>query len=111
YPSQAKSPQTARVLNGLLPGAGYYYIGQKKAAFTSFVINALFTAAAWQFFQRGYPAAGAITTGLELGWYLGVITGAGLGAQQYNDRLYEGVARKILIHQQAFPILIWETSF
>ena len=111
YRHQAKSPKTARILNGLLPGAGYFYIGQKKAAFTSFVINTLFIAASYQFFHVGYPFAGAITTGMEMGWYLGGINGAGLGAQEYNDRLYEGVAKKILIEQQSFPLMMWETSF
>ena len=111
YDQFAKSPKKARTLNALLPGAGYYYVGQRRSAMTSFIINALFTAAAYQFFRNGYPAAGAITASIEAGWYLGGINGAGIEAQEFNTRLYEGVSRKILTDHFCFPILMFETSF
>ncbi len=111
YDQFSKSPRKARLLNALLPGAGYYYVGQPRSAMTSFIINALFTAAAYQFFQRGYPAAGAITASLELGWYFGGINGAGIEAHEFNTRLYEGVSRKILTEHDCFPVLMFETSF
>lgn len=111
YDQFAKSPKKARVLNAILPGAGYYYVGQRRSAMTSFIINALFTAAAYQFFRHGYPAAGAITTSLELGWYIGGINGAGIEAREFNTRLYEGISRKILNEHAGFPVLMFETSF
>lgn len=111
YDQFAKSPRKARFLNAILPGAGYYYVGQKRSALTSFMINALFTAAAYQFFQHGYPAAGIITASLEMGWYIGGINGAGIEAQEFNTRLYEGVSRKILTEHSCFPVLMFETSF
>jgi len=111
YGLQTKSVAKARRLNAILPGAGYYYVGQKKSAVTSFLINTLFIAAAYQFFDRGYYAAGAITTSLELGWYLGGINGAGIEANEYNERLYETHAKNFLIKQGMFPILMFETSF
>lgn len=111
YDQFAKSPKKARTLNALLPGAGYYYLGQRRSAMTSFIINALFTAAAYQFFRNGYYAAGAFTTSLEMGWYIGGINGAGIEAQQFNTRLFEGVGRKILNENDGFPILMFETSF
>lgn len=111
YDQFAKSPKKARLLNAILPGAGYSYVGLKRSAVTSFVINALFTAAAYQFFRNGYPAAGAITASLEMGWYVGGINGAGIEAQEFNTRLYEGVSRKILNEHNGFPILMFETSF
>lgn len=111
YDQFAKSPAKARALNALLPGAGYYYVGQRRSALTSFVINALFTAAAYQFFRAGYPAAGAITASLEMGWYLGGINGAGIEADQFNTLLYEGVSKKILNDHVCFPVLMFETSF
>jgi len=111
YDQFAKSPRKARVLNALLPGAGYYYVGQRKTAITSFIINALFTAAAYQFFRHGYPAAGAITASLEMGWYMGGINGAGIEASEFNTRLYEGVSRKILNDNGCFPVLMFETTF
>lgn len=111
YFMNAKSPCKARTLNALLPGAGYYYVGQPKSAITSFVINTLFTAAAYQFFKNGYYAAGAITTSLELGWYLGGINGAGIEATEYNSRLYEGVVQNMMIEHRFFPVLMFETAF
>lgn len=111
YYEHAKSPSRARTLNAILPGAGYYYIGQRKSALTSFLINTLFTAAAYQFFQRGYIAAGLITTSLELGWYLGGINGAGLEAQEFNTRLYEGIGKKIITDNDLSPVLMFETTF
>lgn len=111
YDQFAKSPKKARLLNAVLPGAGYYYVGQTRSAMTSFIINALFTAAAYQFFRNGYPAAGAITASIEAGWYLGGINGAGIEAQEFNTRLYEGISRKVLTDNFCFPILMFETSF
>jgi hypothetical protein len=111
YNQFEKSPQKARMLNAVLPGAGYYYVGQRKSALTSFLINTLFTVASYQFFHRGYPAAGMITASMEIGWYLGGINGAGIEAQAFNTRLFEGVSRKILSENQCFPILMFHTSF
>ncbi len=105
YCSCAKSPRTAQWLNALLPGAGYYYIGQKKSAITSFAINALFTWAAYEFYHRGYYAAGAITTSLELGWYLGGINGAGLAVKEYNERTFNLLGKEFLLECNLFPVL------
>lgn len=111
YKFSIKSPAKARLYNAVLPGAGYYYVGQKKSALTSFLINALFTAAAYQFFHHGYYAAGAITASMEAGWYLGGINGAGIEAQVYNRCLYDAMARKVLTTNKLFPVLIFETAF
>ena len=111
YHCQAKSVRKAQILNAVLPGAGYYYVGQKKAALTSFVINTLFTAAAYQFFNRGYIAAGLITTSIELGWYFGGINGAGLAAKAYNERFYSDMGKEALMKDRLFPILMFETAF
>ncbi len=111
YCSCAKSPFKARLFNALLPGSGYLYVGQKKSALTSFLINASFIAAAYQFFQRGYWAAGAITTSLEFGWYIGGINGAGIEAQEYNNRLYERTVCPLLVQEKFFPILSFQRAF
>jgi tetratricopeptide (TPR) repeat protein len=111
YDQYAKSPQLARRLNAILPGAGYYYVGQKRSAITSFLINTLFVWASYEFFNRGYTAAGCITSSLEAGWYLGGINGAGIEAHEFNTRLYEGVGKKMLNTHSCFPLLMFETSF
>ncbi|MBA3815877.1 MAG: tetratricopeptide repeat protein [Parachlamydiaceae bacterium] len=111
FQSDAKSVRKARTLNAILPGAGYYYVGQKKSALTSFLINTLFIAAAYQLFDRGYIAAGIITASLETGWYFGGINGAGLEAKEFNERLYETLGKEALIKERLFPILMINKGF
>lgn len=111
YQIEAKSLSKARALNAVLPGAGYLYVGQKKAALTSLVINTLFIAAAYQLFERGYVPAGLIITSLEMGWYFGGINGAGLAAKEYNERLYENLGKQLLIQDRLFPILMIQKGF
>lgn len=106
-----KSVQKARNLNAILPGAGYYYVGQKKTAVTSFLINALFIAAAWTFFDQGNIAAGLITVSFETGWYFGGINGAGLAAQEFNQRLYEVNTKELMFQNRLFPIFHFTKSF
>lgn len=111
YQCESKSVKRAQFLNAALPGAGYYYVGLKQSALTSFVLNVLFAAAAYQFFDHGYIAAGAITTSLELGWYIGGINGAGLAAKEYNERFYEERGKEAFIKSCLFPVLMFETFF
>lgn len=108
---RAKSVKKARNLNAFLPGAGYYYVGQKKSALTSFLINTLFIAATYQLFDRGYIAAGLITASLEAGWYFGGINGAGLEAKEFNERLYENLGKEALIRERLFPVLMINKGF
>lgn len=111
YTTQSKSVSKAKWLNAVLPGAGYFYVGQKKAALTSFIINALFIAATYQLFDRGYIPAAIITGSLEMGWYFGGINGAGLSAREYNERLYECLGKEMLIQNRLFPILMIQMGF
>jgi hypothetical protein len=111
YEGQKKSVKRAQLLNALLPGAGYLYVGQRNTAFTSFVLNALFIAATYHFFHHSNIAAGLITLSLETGWYFGGINGAGLAAKEYNERLYEGLARETLLDQGLFPVLMLNHAF
>jgi tetratricopeptide (TPR) repeat protein len=111
YSTLALSPKKAQVLNAILPGAGYYYVGQKKTAVTAFIVNALFTYAAYQFFDRGYIAAGLITTSFEMGWYLGGINGAGLAATELNEATYAAHGKEFLIKKRLFPVLMFNFAF
>ena len=106
-----KSVSKAQMLNAILPGAGYYYVGQKKSAVTSFLLNALFIAATVQFAEKGYIPAAIITGSFELGWYVGGINGAGLAAKEYNERLYEYQVKEMMIHHRLFPALMLQTAF
>jgi tetratricopeptide (TPR) repeat protein len=111
YEADTLSPGYARTLNAVLPGAGYLYVGQKSTAFTSFVLNGLFTWAAYQAFHHHQIAAGVILSGFEVGWYLGGINGAGLAATQYNERLYEERAKDYMICEGLFPVLMFSFAF
>jgi len=111
YKTHKKSVAGAQVLNALLPGAGYLYIGQRKSAFTAFLLNGLFITAAVQFFRHNHIAAGIITAGFESGWYFGGIYGAGEEAKYYNERLYERKASIVLNEHNLFPALMMKYDF
>lgn len=111
YYRQSKSIPRARALNAVLPGAGYFYVGQKQAAVTSFVMNSLFLAASYYFFSNHNVPAGIITLSLESGWYLGGINGAGLAAKEYNERLYEGLSKDFMCQNKLFPVLMLNYAF
>jgi hypothetical protein len=111
YYKERKSPSEARFRQAILPGLGYYYVGLKQAAVTSFVINSLFIFATYQFFERGYPALALFTLSLESGWYLGGINGAGIAANEFNENLYRRVAKDRLSQNKLFPVLMLQYGF
>jgi hypothetical protein len=111
YQSEAKSVRKAEFLNACLPGAGYWYLGQKQTAVTAFLVNTLFIGSAAYFFAGGNIPAGALTMSIEGGWYLGGIYGAGLSAKHYNEKLYSGYADKIYKKEQCFPMMMLNYSF
>lgn len=111
YETQALDVKKAQMLNAILPGSGYYYVGQTQSAFTSFALNTLFIAAAYNFFKRKQYAAGLITVGFETGWYFGGIHGAGLAARSHNQRLFYEKSKPYMENKLIFPILQLEYTF
>ena len=111
YQGEKKSIVKAETLNALLPGAGYFYVGQKQSALTALVLNGVFIAAAAHFFQRGHTAAGLIFTSFEAGWYFGGIYGAAEAAKLYNERAYENKALTTLNQHKLFPIFMIRYGF
>jgi hypothetical protein len=111
YLVEAKSVRKAQTLNAILPGAGYWYVGLKQTAFTAFVINGLFIAAAAELFHTGHTAAGAIVLSLEGGWYFGGITGAGFAAKTYNEKIWCTFADKITQRECYFPRMMLHYTF
>jgi hypothetical protein len=111
YDADKKSVKQAQALNAVLPGAGYLYLGQKQSALTAFLLNGLFIAASVYFFHQGNVSAGVICTSFEAGWYFGGITGAGLEAKFYNERIYERCATPIMNQQRLFPVLMLRYAF
>lgn len=111
YSIRKKSVSTAQTLNAFLPGAGYFYLGQRQSATTAFFLNSLFIAASTFFFLDGNIAAGIIFTSFEAGWYFGGIYGAGLEAKAYNERLYESMATPMMNRERLFPALMLNYAF
>jgi len=111
YRDQKKSVAKAQFFNAALPGAGYLYIGQGQTALTAFLINGLFIAASWYFFESGNTPAGIIFTSFELGWYFGGIYGAKEEAKAYNERIYERIASPMMTREKLFPVLTLKYAF
>ncbi|MDJ0651629.1 MAG: tetratricopeptide repeat protein [Simkaniaceae bacterium] len=111
YDAKKKSVSKAQTLNAVLPGAGYFYVGQKQSALTSLLLNGLFIWAAAHFYAHGHIAAGIVTTSFEAGWYFGGIYGAGESAKLYNERLYEEHAYPALHRNGLFPVLMLKFGF
>lgn len=111
YTQKKKSPNTAKLLNAVVPGAGYFYVGQKQTALTSLLINSLFIWGATHFFQKGNIPAAIITTSFELGWYVGGIQGAASAATLYNERLYESYAHNHMKNNRLYPTLMLSYGF
>ena len=111
YEIKKKSVGGAQILNTFIPGAGYFYVGQKKTALTALLLNTLFIVASYEFFHHGYIAAGIITTSFEMGWYFGGIYGAGEAAKFYNERLFENVATPMMNQEKVFPALMLKYAF
>ncbi|GAB4185625.1 MAG: hypothetical protein Tsb0015_02700 [Simkaniaceae bacterium] len=111
YKGKKKSISKAGLYNAVLPGAGYWYVGQKQSAITAFLLNGAFIWASYEFFSRGYTAAGIITTSFEVGWYFGGIYGAKESARFYNERLFETNAAFVMRQQRLFPVLMLKYAF
>jgi tetratricopeptide (TPR) repeat protein len=81
-----KSPRTAGILAGILPGAGHLYIGKPVQAVSAFLLNSLFLTGAVYALHEGLEAVGAILLYFETGWYLGNIKSAADGARAFNQQ-------------------------
>lgn len=108
WQKKKKSPKSAAIMNLLLPGSGYLYLGQYPTAFTSLALNSLFIGATVEFFKAGQPMAGVIALGLELGWWGGGATGSYLQAQQYNHKKWVDMAERFMKQEGLYPeALLW----
>lgn len=111
YDQKKKSIGTASFLNAVLPGAGYFYVGQRQTGVTALLVNGLFIATSVYFFQHGPIAAGIIFASFEMGWYFGGIYGGAKQAKYYNERLYENMATPMMNQNRLFPIFQLNYAF
>jgi len=82
-----KSPTTAGILAGVVPGLGHAYVQRYRNAATAFILNGLFIWATVESFDKDLPVLGAILGFAELGWYSGNIYSAVNSTQKYNRKL------------------------
>ncbi len=111
YEKEAKSVRKAEWLNAALPGAGYWYVGQKQTAITAFLVNSLFVGAAAHFISQGNVPAALLTLSFEGGWYFGGIYGGGLAGKAYNEQLYSHYADQISTKEDYFPSVMLNYKF
>lgn len=111
YRSEKKSKGRAQLFNGILPGLGYFYLGQTHTAITALLCNALFFAATFYFFRRRAIAAALIFLGFSIGWYVGGIQGAATQTKIYNERLYETMVIQAANREGHFPIFQLQYGF
>lgn len=104
YDEMKKSPKLAGILSAMLPGSGYFYVGQLQTAITGLLLNALFIFAIIAFFKRRLIALGILFLSFEIGWYGGGIYGASGQAVYYNQRVFEEVVTPIMNKNGYFPI-------
>lgn len=95
-----KSPYTAAVLSGIVPGLGHLYAGNTTNAIGSFVLNtATILLTMYGIHEKKYIYAGVFGF-LELGWYAGNITSAYQDAELANSRSETKFAKRI---ENLFP--------
>lgn len=104
--ANVKSPATSGILSAMVPGLGQAYCGSFGAAALSFVINAAFGWATYDFFHNQQYGAGT-TAGLVTSiTYMGNILNAVKTAQRINDahhREPESKLKKFLLPELSIP--------
>ena len=78
-----KNPHLAGFLS-VIPGAGYRYCERYQDALVTFLVNGGLMYAAYESFDDGNNALGAVISFVEFGFYAGNIYGAVSGAHKYN---------------------------
>ncbi len=78
-----KSPRFAGFLS-IMPGAGFLYCERYQDALIAFLLNGGLIWAAYESFDEGHNALGALITFVEVGFYSGNIYGAINSAHKYN---------------------------
>jgi tetratricopeptide (TPR) repeat protein len=90
-----KSPRTAGILSGVLPGSGQLYNGRLGDALLAFVLNGLFVAGIVESIEHREFAVAGILSFFEAGWYTGNIYGAVNGAHKQNRHVVETFLRNL----------------
>lgn len=81
-----KNPTTAMLL-GIMPGAGYLYVGQPQNALSSFLVNGLLAYALYTTIKAQNYGLGIVVGVFSISFYGGNITGAGSSAKRFNEKI------------------------
>lgn len=90
-----KSPWTAGILSGLLPGSGQLYNGRAGDALLAFFLNALFVAGIVETINQNELAIAGVLSFFEAGWYAGNLYSAINGAHKHNRHATETFIRNL----------------
>ena len=90
-----KSPLTAGILSGILPGGGQLYNGRLGDALLSFFLNGLFVTGIVKAIDHRELAVAGVLSFFEAGWYTGNIYGAVNGAHKHNRYAVETFVRNL----------------
>lgn len=80
---RSKSPSLAAWL-GVVPGAGYWYAGFPKSAFSALIVNAIFVQSTREAFHRDQNTLGGFLAVFSASWYAGSVYGSHASTQKYN---------------------------
>ncbi len=90
------NPKSAKYLNVLFPGAGYFYLGMYQTFISTLLVESLFLYSTIVTHTNGY-AIGTLLGGLFYsGFYLGSIYGADEFAKKKRNNLYNRFYKKLI---------------
>lgn len=111
FKEKQKSRVAAQWYNAILPGVGYYYLGQKKAALTAFLVNFFLIYGAIQVFRKKHYVLGAFVALFAFGWYAGGILGMDGATKEYNEIVYSTFANKVFYEHHLNPHEVLQYDF
>lgn len=98
-----KTPWIAGTLSAVLPGAGQLYIGSNQSAVFSFVVNAIFAAATYEFANKEFYAAATASGAIFSITYMGNIFNAVRSTHRLNEKVQQPAENQF--YQLLFPEL------
>lgn len=85
---KVKSPLIAGILSAVIPGTGYFYVGQFKEGISAFLINSLLGIGIYSLFNNNNTGSGILTSLVAFPFYLGNIVGAANSAEIENELFF-----------------------
>lgn len=103
YKTHEKSQLFAGIMNLLIPGAGYLYLGQLQTALTCFLALSVLIWGLYHALKTKHFAQAVLIFSIFSGFYFGSVMGAKLATITYNQALYTSIFDPILKDNQLYP--------